>query len=308
MQKKVLIIGTGPAGFTAAVYSARAGLEPLIIEGMQPGGQLTTTTDIENFPGFPKGIDGFSLMELMKQQAVRFGATVLPGVVKSVSLEQKPYRVILENGEEFKAQTLIICTGATARYLGIESEQQLIGRGVSACATCDGAFYRGMPVAVVGGGDSAVEEALFLTRFASKVYMIHRRDELRASKIMAERALQNDKIEILWDSVVDEVLDVSKNLVTGLKLKNVKTGEITDLKVDGLFMGIGHSPNTQMLQGALEVDEKGYLVTQDTRTAAEGVFAAGDVQDSVYRQAITAAGSGCMAALEAERYLQALGQ
>ncbi len=308
MQQKVIIVGSGPAGYTAAIYSARAGLAPLLIEGMQPGGQLTTTTDIENFPGFPDGMDGFSLMELMKSQAVRFGTTILSGIAETVLLDRKPYRVILDNKKEYETESLIICTGASARYLGLESEQKLIGRGVSGCATCDGAFYRDVPVAVVGGGDSAVEEALFLTRFASKVYLIHRRDELRASKIMAARAVANEKIEICWNSVVEEVFDVTKNLVTGVLLRNVQTDTRTELNVDGLFMGIGHSPNTALLQGALEIDDKGYLVTQSTCTAYDGVFAAGDVQDSVYRQAISAAGTGCMAALEAERYLQALGQ
>jgi len=306
-MKKVVIMGTGPAGLTAAIYCARAGLSPLIIEGMQPGGQLTTTTEVENFPGFPEGIDGQELMVRMKEQVQRFGAEFIFGNCQHADLSDKPIILSLEGDKKIATSTLIIATGATARYLGIESEQKLIGHGVSGCATCDGAFYRDVPVAVVGGGDSAMEEALFLTRFASKVYIIHRRDQLRASKIMGERALAHEKIEVVWDSVVDEVLDVEKGVVTGVKLKHVKTGAITTLPVEGLFLGIGHKPNTEPFGDQLETDEKGYLVTEHTRTAIAGVYACGDVQDSVYRQAVTAAGSGCMAALEVERYLETRG-
>ena len=303
-MEKVVIIGTGPAGYTAAIYCARAGLQPLVIDGMQPGGQLTTTTEVENFPGFPKGIDGFSLVNEMRTQAERFGSKFVGGEVIAAQLREKPLSVILSDGRKYETHTLIIATGASARYLGLKSEQALIGHGVSGCATCDGAFYRDVPVAVAGGGDSAAEEALFLTRFASKVYMIHRRDELRASRIMAERVLANEKIEVLWDSVVEEVRDVEKGVVTGLVLKNVKTGELRELPVEGLFLGIGHSPNIAPFKGQVDLDEKGYIATQFTTTSVEGVFAAGDVQDSRFRQAITAAGSGCQAALEAERYLE----
>jgi thioredoxin reductase (NADPH) len=306
-MNKLTIVGTGPAGLTAAIYTARAGLTPLVIEGMQPGGQLTTTTEIENFPGFPEGINGTELMDRMKQQAQRFGAVFVQNAVTGSELNPEKHVLRMMDGSAVDTMALIIATGATARYLPLDSVQQLIGHGVSGCATCDGAFYRNMPVAVVGGGDSAVEEATFLTRFASKVYIIHRRDELRASKIMAQRAISNDKIEIIWDSVIEDVLDVSKGVVTGLKLRNVKSGEISDLAVDGLFMGIGHTPNTDAFKGQLDLDEKGYIVARFTKTAVDGVFACGDVQDSVYRQAVSAAGSGCMAALEAERYLAEMG-
>jgi len=301
--ENVVIIGTGPAGLTAAVYTARANLNPLVIEGFQPGGQLTTTTEVENYPGFPEGISGSELMDLTRKQAERFGARFKSGEVVSACLTCRPRSITLSDGEKIEAKTIIIATGASAQYLGIESEQKLIGRGVSGCATCDGAFYRDVPVAVVGGGDTALEEALFLTRFASKVTVIHRRDQFRASKIMVDRLLAHPKVEVLWDSAVEEVLDVAKNEVTGLKIRNVKTGTISDLAVNGLFVAIGHKPNTKPFAGQLDVDHAGYLITKNTRTNIDGVFAAGDVQDSVYRQAITAAGSGCMAALEAERFL-----
>jgi thioredoxin reductase (NADPH) len=301
--ENLVIIGTGPAGYTAAIYAARANLNPLIIEGFQPGGQLTTTTEIENFPGFPEGIDGTALTMQMRQQAERFGTRFKDGEVVEASLTSLPHSVTLSDGEKIEAKAIIIATGASAQYLGIESEQKLIGRGVSGCATCDGAFYRGVPVAVVGGGDTALEDALFLTHFASKVTVIHRRDQFRASKIMADRVLAHEKIEVIWDTVVEEVMDVSKNEVTGLKLRNVKTNAISELTVTGLFVAIGHKPNTKPFAGQLDMDHAGYLIAKNTRTNVEGVFAAGDVQDAVYRQAITAAGSGCMASLEAERYL-----
>ncbi|MFH0879431.1 MAG: thioredoxin-disulfide reductase [Lentisphaerota bacterium] len=307
-MEKVIICGTGPAGFAAAVYTARANLAPLVIDGNQPGGQLTTTTDIENYPGFPAAISGFELMDAMRKQAERFGARFQSGVVTAVDFKSKPLRLTLDSGDTLEAQTVIVATGASAKYIGLPSEQQLIGRGVSGCATCDGAFYKNVPVAVVGGGDTAMEEALFLTRFASKVHLIHRRDEFRASKIMAGRVLAHPKIEVHWNTVVEEVLDPAQKKVTGLKIKNVKTGEISTLAVNAMFAAIGHQPNTAPFQGQLELNEKGYIVTRNTRTNVEGVFASGDVQDAVYRQAVTAAGTGCMAALEAERYLEAKGQ
>ena len=306
-MEKVVIIGAGPAGYTAAIYTARANLDPLVIEGMQPGGQLTTTNDIENFPGFPEGIDGPTLMAQMRAQAEHFGAKYQFGEVLKADFSERPFKLTLTGDEVVEAETVIIATGATARYLGIESEQKFIGRGVSACATCDGAFYRDVPVVLVGGGDTACEEALFLTRFASKVTMIHRRDELRASKIMAERAMNHEKIEIAWDSVVDEVLGDNSG-VTGVNIKNVKTGEITKIDSTGYFSAIGHKPNTNAFVGQLDMDETGYLISDGVKTKIEGVYTAGDVSDAVYRQAVTAAGTGCAAALEAERFLEALGE
>ena len=303
-MEQVVIIGTGPAGYTAAIYSARANLAPVVIEGFQPGGQLTQTTDIENFPGFPEGIDGNTLMMQMRQQAERFGAKFVSGEVVETELSEERKAVTLSDGQVIESATVIVATGATARYLGLENEQKLIGRGVSGCATCDGAFYRDVPVAVIGGGDTALEEALFLTRFASKVTIIHRRNEFRASKIMAERALKHEKIEVLWNSVVEDVLDVEKNEVTSLKIRNVKTDEISDLPVIGMFVAIGHKPNTDAFKGQLELNEQGYLVADGVKTKFDGVYAAGDVADSVYRQAVTAAGTGCAAAIEAERYLE----
>jgi thioredoxin reductase (NADPH) len=305
--ENIIIIGTGPAGLTAAVYTARANLNPLVIEGFQPGGQLTTTTEVENFPGFPEGISGSELMDITRKQAERFGTRFKSGEVVSACLTCRPHSITLSDGEKIEAKTIIIATGASAQYLGIESEQKLIGRGVSGCATCDGAFYREVPVAVVGGGDTAMEDALFLTHFASKVTVIHRRDQFRASQIMVDRLLAHPKVEVIWDSVIDEVLDVAKNEVTGLKIRNIKTNAISELPVNGLFVAIGHKPNTKPFAGQLDMDHAGYLVAKNTRTNIDGVFAAGDVQDSVYRQAITAAGSGCMAALEAERYLGSMG-
>lgn len=303
MREKVIIIGTGAAGLTAAIYTGRADLKPLVIEGLEPGGQLTTTTEVENFPGFPEGVMGPDLMAQMKQQAERFGARFVMDRVVASDLRASPMTLTLEGGDVLEADSLVISTGASAKYIGLDSEQKLIGRGVTSCATCDGAFYRDVPVAVIGGGDSAAEEAIFLTRFASKVYVVHRRDELRASKIMAQRVLEHSKIEMVWDSVVTEVLGVAENEVKGLRLRNVKSNEASTLEVAAMFVAIGHTPNTGPFTGQLKMDDKGYLITEQTRTEIPGVFAAGDVQDSVYRQAITAAGTGCMAALEVERYL-----
>lgn len=305
-MEKVIILGTGAAGLTAAIYTGRANLSPLVFEGLQPGGQLTTTTEVENFPGFAEGIDGTELMTRMRAQAEKFGTRFQYALVEKVDFSGQPLKVITDDGTVYETKTVIISTGATAKYIGLPNEQKLIGRGVTSCATCDGAFYRNVPVAVVGGGDTAMEESVFLTRFASKVYLIHRRDEFRASKIMAERVLKHPKIEVVWNTVVEDVLDVSKNEVTGLRIKNVKTGLVSDLDVKALFVAIGHQPNTKPFEGQLEMNEVGYLVTNNTKTSIPGVYAAGDVQDPHYRQAITAAGTGCMAALEAERYLESL--
>ncbi len=304
-MEDLIILGTGAAGLTAAIYSARAGLKPLLLDGIQPGGQLTTTTEVENYPGFPEGVDGNDLMSRMRAQAERFGARFQFNVVEKAELAGKPIRITLDDGKTLETRTLIIATGATAKYIGLPNEQKLIGRGVSACATCDGAFYRNVPVAVVGGGDTAMEEASFLTRFASTVHLIHRRDEFRASKIMAQRVLKNPKINVIWNTVVEDVLDVTKNEVSGVKLRNVKTNEVSTLEVKAFFAAIGHQPNTAPFVGQLDMDKHGYLITNNTKTKIPGVFAAGDVQDPTYRQAITAAGTGCMAALEAERYLEA---
>ncbi len=306
-MEKVVIIGAGAAGLTSAIYTARAGLEPLVVEGMQPGGQLTTTSDVENYPGFPEGVDGSVLMAQMHAQAERFGARYQFGEVLKADFSQRPFKLTITGDEVIEALTVIVATGATARYLGIESEQKLIGRGVSACATCDGAFYRDVPIVVVGGGDTACEEAMFLTRFASKVTLIHRRDELRASKVMAERTINHEKIDVAWDSVVEEVLGDDSGVV-GVKIKNVKTGEISEIECTGYFSAIGHKPNTNAFVGQLDMDDVGYLVADGVKTKIEGVYAAGDVADAVYRQAITAAGTGCAAALEAERFLEAQGE
>lgn len=304
-MEKVIIAGSGPAGLTAAVYAARANLDPVVVEGMQPGGQLTTTTDVENYPGFAEPVSGTTLMMEIRRQAERFGTRYVQAEIVSADFTGKPLKLALDTGEVMETLTVIIATGASAKYLGLESEQKLKGRGVSACATCDGAFFRDRPVAVVGGGDTALEEALFLTRYASKVTIVHRRNAFRASKILTDRVKPHEKIDIVWNSVVDEVLDVEKNEVTGLRLKNVNTGKIADLAVDGLFVAIGHEPNTGPFKGQVKTDEAGYIIASNTHTSVEGVFAAGDVQDHKYRQAVTAAGSGCMAALEADHYLSA---
>ncbi|MBI2604733.1 MAG: thioredoxin-disulfide reductase [Deltaproteobacteria bacterium] len=305
MSENVIILGTGPAGLTAAIYTARANLNPLVVEGMQAGGQLMITSDVENYPGFAKGIMGPELMAEFRKQAERFGARFVFGDVTSVDFKSKVLRV--STGKEtFEAKSVIISTGASANLLGLPNERRLMGKGVSTCATCDGFFFRGMEIAVVGGGDSACEEANFLTRFASKVTMIHRRDQFRASKIMAERVLKNPKIAVIWDSGVEDV--VGGDEVKGVRIRNLKTGETREMAVAGVFVAIGHSPNTRLFKGQLDMDAGGYLLTREgsSRTNIAGVFAAGDVRDHVYRQAVTAAGSGCMAAIDAERYLESI--
>jgi thioredoxin reductase (NADPH) len=302
---RLIILGSGAAGLTAAIYAARANLEPLVIEGAHPGGQLTITTDVENYPGFGKGIMGPDLMEEFKRQALRFGTETLFGEVTSVNLKQRPFQVVVRK-ESLICDSVIVATGATAKLLGIESEAKLMGHGVSACATCDGFFFKDKKLVVVGGGDTAMEEATFLTKFASDVKVVHRRDTLRASKIMQDRAVKNPKISFIWDSIVDKVYgDPKAGGVTGVRLKNVKTGEAQDFKTDGLFVAIGHEPNTKLFVGQLDLDPAGYILTHDgTKTNVPGVFACGDVQDHVYRQAVTAAGTGCMAAIDAERFLE----
>ncbi len=303
---KVLIIGSGPAGYTAAVYAARAMLNPIMVSGMEPGGQLTTTTDVENYPGFADVIQGPWLMEQMREQAKSVGTEMVEDHISSVNLKSKPFEAIGDGGQKYTADSIIISTGAQARWLNIESEQNFRGFGVSACATCDGFFFKDKTVAVVGGGNAAVEEAMFLTKFASKVQLIHRRDALRAEKMLQKKLMENKKIEIIWDSVVEEVIgEKEPRSVKGLKIKNVKTKKIDELKIDGLFIAIGHDPATSLFKDQLDMDKEGYLVTKpdSTETNIPGIFAAGDVKDKTFRQAVTAAGMGCMAALEAEKFL-----
>lgn len=302
---KVVIMGSGPAGLTAALYSARANLEPLVFEGFEAGGQLTLTTDVENYPGFENGIMGPDLINTMRKQAERFGAKCLLSNIDSVDLSKRPFK-IKAGDVEVEAESFIIASGASARMLGLPSEKELVGHGVSTCATCDGFFFKDKEIIVVGGGDSALEEGTFLTKFASKVSIVHRRDSLRASKIMQDRAFKNEKVEFIWNTVVEEILGEKGKGVTGIKLKNVETGDITEKNVDGVFIAIGHIPNTTIFNGAIDTDENGYIVTKNktSETNIPGVFAAGDVQDTRYKQAITAAGSGCMAALDAEKFLE----
>lgn len=305
-MENVIIIGTGPAGYTAAIYAARADLAPIILTGTQPGGQLTTTTEVENFPGFPKGITGPELMVNMQQQAERFGAKVVFGQVDSVVKEDDGTFTLKAGDTTYQTRAIIVCSGASARYLGLPGEKELTlgGHGLTACATCDGAFYRDVPVCVIGGGDSACEEATFVTKFASKVYLVHRRDELRASKIMAQRALDNEKIEPVWNSTIKEYLTDDKGDIRGVLLENTQDGSTSELEVRGVFMAIGHTPNSGFLSGLVETDENGYILQKHgTRTSVEGIYAAGDISDTEYRQAITAAGQGCAAAIEVERWL-----
>ncbi len=305
-MRNVIIIGSGPAGLTAAIYTARANLNPLLIEGAQPGGLLTTTTEVENYPGFHHAVMGPDLMKEMRAQAERFGTEFLTGEVTQAEVTQRPFRLTIEEERVIESKTLIIASGASALKIGVPGEAQLMGHGVSTCATCDGFFFRGKELVVVGGGDSAMEEATFLTKFATKVSVVHRRDKLRASKIMQERALKNTKVAFVWNSVVEEIL--GNGVVSGVRLRNVENGQTSDLACAGVFIAIGHKPNTELFKGQLDMDDKGYIRTHDgTATKIPGVFAAGDVQDSKYRQAVTAAGSGCMAAIDAEKYLEAEG-
>ncbi len=305
---KCLIVGSGPAGYTAAIYAARADLKPVLYEGLQPGGQLTTTTEIENFPGYPEGITGPVMMEDLKKQAARFETDIRFGYITEADFSERPFKLKDDSGRQIIAETVIIATGASAKYLGLESETNFMGAGVSACATCDGFFYRGLNVAVIGGGDTAVEEAVYLSNLAKKVYLIHRRDELRASKAMQKKALTTENLEVLWSHVPKEVLGEEEGFnkkVTGALLTNVKTGEDVKIDIDGFFVAIGHKPNSDIFKGQLEMDDQGYIITKPgmAATSIPGVFAAGDVQDTVYRQAITSAGTGCMAAIEAERFI-----
>ena len=305
MERNVVIIGSGAAGLTAAIYASRANLSPLLVDGAQPGGQLTITSDVENFPGYTDPVEGPFLMEQMRGQAARVGTEFLAGSVTAVDIVKPPFTIDVD-GKKITTKTLIVATGASAMWLGIESEKRLMGKGVSACATCDGFFFKGKVVAVIGGGDTALEEATFLTRFVSKVTIVHRRNEFRASKAMQDRAKSNPKIEFIWNSVVEEIQDKGTGVVTGLLLKNIETGERKELSCEGVFVAIGHKPNTEFFKGKLEMDKLGYIVTKrlTMETSVPGVFAAGDCQDHIYRQAVTAAGTGCMAAMDAERYLQ----
>jgi thioredoxin reductase (NADPH) len=303
--RKVTIIGTGPAGYTAALYSARANLKPLVFAGPEPGGQLTLTTLVENYPGFSEGITGPELMNQMKMQAEKFGSEIIHDAVTKINFNSRPFEVFVGE-QKYISETVIISTGASAKLIGLESERKLLGHGVSTCATCDGAFFRNQEVIVVGGGDTAMEDATFITKFASKVNIVHRRDSLRASKIMQERAFKNPKISFIWDNTIDEIHDVDKNTVTGVTLRNLKTDKRTEMDCNGVFVAIGHQPNTEIFKGVIDIDEVGYIkLKQRTMTNIEGVFAAGDVVDHYYRQAVTAAGMGCMAAIDVERYLEA---
>ena len=305
----MLIIGSGPAGDTAALYAARADLKPLVIDGITPGGQLTITTDVENYPGFPEGVMGPELMFKFREQAERFGARYVNGSVTSVDFSKRPFRIEVDEEDNYYGKTVVISSGATARLLDIPGEAELMGRGVSACATCDGFFFRDKDLVVVGGGDTAMEESTFLTKFASKVHVVHRRDQLRASRIMQERAFNNPKIDFVWDTVVEEILGVDEGEVKSVKLRNIKTDEVVVRPIDGVFMAIGHKPNTEPFVGHLDINENGYIITHDgTKTSVPGVFAGGDVQDWVYRQAVTAAGTGCMAAIDAEHFLTSNGE
>jgi thioredoxin reductase (NADPH) len=306
---KVAIVGAGPPGLTAAIYAARANLEPLVVEGIQPGGQLTTTTDVENYPGFEHGIQGPALMDVTRKQAQRFGTEIIVDTVTDVDVKARPFGLTLESAGRITADSVIVASGASAKYLGLESEKKLLGYGVSACATCDGFFFRGKEVVVVGGGDTAMEEATFLTKFCSKVYLVHRRSEFRASKIMVQRALQNPKIEVLLDTVVEEILGEAATGVKGVRIKNTKTGAVKTLNVSGYFAAIGHQPNTDLFKGKLDMNDVGYLKIghPSTKTSIEGIFAAGDVADFIYRQAVSAAGEGCKAAIDAERWLATQG-
>ena len=309
MHSKVLIIGSGPAGYTAAIYAARAMLEPTLVQGLQPGGQLTITTDVENYPGYGDVIQGPWLMEQMQEQAKNVGTNIINDIIKSVDFKCKPFKAISESGTEYTADSVIISTGAQARWLGLDSEKKFQGYGVSACATCDGFFFKDKKVAVIGGGNSAVEEALYLTNFASKVYLVHRRDELRAEKILQDRLFKNEKVECVWDSELKEIVGDEDPLnVKSINIKNTKTNETSSIELDGVFVAIGHDPATQIFRDQVEMDEDGYIITKpdSTLTNVEGVYAAGDVKDKIYRQAVTAAGMGCMAALEAEKYLAEL--
>jgi thioredoxin reductase (NADPH) len=305
ITKKLTILGSGSAGLTAAIYAARANLEPLVIQGLQAGGQLTITTEVENFPGFPEGILGPTLMEEMHKQAERFGTQFIYDNAESVDLSKRPF-VIKTSAEEIHTETLLICTGANAKLLGLDAESKLMGHGVSACATCDAFFFRDKRVFVIGGGDTAMEEAMFLTRFASAVTLIHRRDSFRASKIMVDRALRTAKLDFMLNTVIEDILDVSKGEVTGLRVRSLETGEVKELQADGVFIAIGHQPNTSLFKGQIDLTENGYIATKGVHTSIPGVFAAGDVQDEVYKQAVTAAGTGCAAALEAQWYLEKL--